>query len=95
MKALVTGATGFVGSAVARRLLVAGHNVRVLARPGSDRSNLAGLDLEISEGDLNDAGSLNRACQGCESLFHVAADYRLWTRYPQNMLDTTSRAHAT
>lgn len=88
MKALVTGATGFVGSAVARRLLVAGHNVRVLARPGSDRSNLAGLDLEISEGDLNDAGSLNQACQGCNTLFHVAADYRLWARYPQHMLDT-------
>lgn len=88
MKALVTGATGFVGSAVARRLLAAGHDVRVLARPGSDRSNLTGLDLEVAEGDLNDAGSLNQACRGCDTLFHVAADYRLWTRHPQHMLDT-------
>ena len=88
MKALVTGATGFVGSAVARRLLLAGHDVRVLARPDGDRSNLDGLDLELTEGDLNDFPSLKRACRDRDALFHVAADYRLWTRVPQQMLDT-------
>jgi dihydroflavonol-4-reductase len=76
--ALVTGATGFVGSAVARRLLAEGFAVRALARPKSDRRNLAGLDIEVAEGDLTDAASLARACTGCEALFHVAADYRLW-----------------
>ena len=84
--ALVTGATGFVGSAVARRLLAEGFAVRVLARPKSDRRNLAGLDLEVAEGDLTDAASLARACAGCEALFHVAADYRLWVRDKQSML---------
>ena len=82
MKALVTGATGFVGSAVARRLLDAGWAVRVLARPGSDRRNLQELDVDIAEGDLTDAASLQRACAGCEAVFHVAADYRLWVPKP-------------
>jgi dihydroflavonol-4-reductase len=75
---LVTGATGFVGAAVARALLAAGLPVRVLARPGSDRRNLAGLDVEIAEGSLEDADSLSAAVVGCRYLFHVAADYRLW-----------------
>jgi dihydroflavonol-4-reductase len=88
MKALVTGATGFVGSAVTGRLLRAGHEVRVLARPGGNRTNLSGLDLEVAEGDLNDARSLANACRGCDALFHVAADYRLWTRRPRQMMDT-------
>ncbi len=83
--ALVTGATGFVGSAVARRLLAENLKVRVLARPGSDRRNLAGLDVQISEGDLTDAASLTRACTGCEALFHVAADYRLWAPNPEEL----------
>ncbi|MDN5872948.1 MAG: NAD-dependent epimerase/dehydratase family protein, partial [Sinobacteraceae bacterium] len=61
MRALVTGATGFVGSAVARRAMAAGAQVRVLARPGSDRRNLAGLDVDVVEGDLTDAASLQRA----------------------------------
>jgi dihydroflavonol-4-reductase len=77
---LVTGATGFVGSAVARALLREGREVRVLARPQSDRRNLAGLDVEIAEGALEDAASLARAVAGCHRLFHVAADYRLWVR---------------
>lgn len=85
MKALVTGATGFVGSAVARRLLAEGHALRVLARPGSDRRNLAGLDAELAEGDLTDADSLARACAGCDALFHVAADYRLWAPRPEEL----------
>jgi dihydroflavonol-4-reductase len=82
---LVTGATGFVGSAVARALLAAGHRVRVLARPRSDRRNLAGLVVEIAEGALEDAPSLTRAVAGCRYLFHVAADYRLWVPDPAAM----------
>jgi len=83
---LVTGATGFVGSAVVRLLLDKGDAVRVLARPGSDRSNLAGLDVEVAEGDLLQPETLRRAVQGCTGLYHVAADYRLWTRNPEQML---------
>jgi dihydroflavonol-4-reductase len=82
---LVTGATGFVGSAVARALLRAGHSVRVLARPRSDRRNIANLPVGIVEGDLADAGSLARAVAGCRYLFHVAADYRLWVPDPEAM----------
>lgn len=82
---LVTGATGFVGSAVARALLARGAAVRVLARPGSDRQNLDGLDVTVCEGDLIRAETLMPALDGCEGLFHVAADYRLWTRYPDAM----------
>ncbi len=85
MTVLVTGATGFVGSAVARRLLEAGETVRVLARPGGDRRNIAGLTVEIAEGDLGDPASLEDAVAGCEALFHIAADYRLWTRDPDAM----------
>jgi dihydroflavonol-4-reductase len=85
MKALVTGATGFVGAAVARALLGARWQVRVLARPGSDRRNLKSLDVEVSEGDLADSNSLERAAQGCDGLFHVAADYRLGARDPAEL----------
>jgi len=85
LKALVTGATGFVGSAVARHLLQRGDDVAVLARPGGDRRNLDGLDVDIREGDLRDSASLIRAMQGCDVLFHVAADYRLWTRNPSDL----------
>ncbi|HWB49946.1 MAG TPA: hopanoid-associated sugar epimerase [Stellaceae bacterium] len=76
---LVTGATGFVGAAVVRVLLRRpGQRVRVLARPNSDRRNLAGLDVEVAEGSLEDAASLAKAVEGCRFLFHAAADYRLW-----------------
>ena len=87
MKSLVTGANGFVGSAVARCLLEAGHEVRCLVRAGSDQSNLKGLPVEISEGDLCDVSSLKRAVSNCENLFHVAADYRLWVPDPETMYD--------
>ncbi len=85
MTALVTGATGFVGSAIARLLLERGESVRVLARPGSDRRNLKGLDLEVAEGDLGDPASLERALRGCRALFHAAADYRLWVPKPEEI----------
>src|SRR5437870_5546734 len=83
---LVTGATGFVGSAVARALIAAGHRVRVLARAESPRANLAGLNVEVAEGDLGDPVALDRAMAGVRYLFHVAADYRLWARNPEEIL---------
>lgn len=88
MKALVTGATGFVGAAVARALLRGQWQVRVLTRRGSDRRNLQDLDVEESEGDLTDPESLQRAMQGCDGLFHVAADYRLGARDPAQLYRT-------
>ena len=86
MTTLVTGASGFVGSAVARQLAAQGHEVRALVRPGGDRRNLQGLALSLVEGDLGDPDSLRRAVAGCEWLFHVAADYRLWVPDPSAML---------
>lgn len=85
MKALVTGATGFVGSAVMRRLIDRGAEVRVVARAGSDRRNLDGRAVEVVTGELNDAAALDRAADGCEAVFHVAADYRLWVPDPAAM----------
>ena len=82
MTTLVTGATGFLGSAVVRVLLEAGQAVRVLARPGCDRTNITGLEIEVCSGDLRDPASLVDACRGCDALYHVAADYRLWVRDP-------------
>ncbi|MCH8138010.1 MAG: NAD-dependent epimerase/dehydratase family protein, partial [Proteobacteria bacterium] len=82
MTALVTGATGFVGSAVARKLIGAGKAVRVLVRADSDRRNIDGLGVEALEGELGDRASLARALEGCDALYHVAADYRLWTPDP-------------
>lgn len=85
MTMLVTGATGFVGAAVARHLLAAGHEVRVLARPNGDRRNIRDLEVEVVEGDLTDPATLDSAVRRCKGLFHVAADYRLWTRDPAAM----------
>jgi dihydroflavonol-4-reductase len=82
---LVTGATGFVGSAVARALLARGRRVRVLARPNSDRRNLAGLAVEIAEGAMEDPRSLACAVAGCRYVYHVAADYRIWVPDPAPM----------
>ena len=83
---LVTGATGFVGSAVARALVAEGFTVRALARRTSPRGNLAGVDVEIVQGDLNDPASLASALNGVRHLFHVAADYRLWARDPEEIV---------
>jgi dihydroflavonol-4-reductase len=88
MKALVTGATGFVGAAVARALIREGWEVRALARKGSDRRNVQHLPLEVVEGDLADRGSLDRALSECQALFHVAADYRLGAFDPQQLYQT-------
>jgi dihydroflavonol-4-reductase len=81
----ITGATGFVGAAVARILLSKGHRLRVLSRPNNDRRNLQGLDIEIVEGDLGRPQSYLTALQGCGALFHVAADYRIWVPDPSAM----------
>lgn len=81
---LVTGASGFVGWHVARLLTERGHQVRALVRPSS---KVPDLDVEIVTGDLRDPASLARACQGCALVFHVAADYRLWSRHPAEMFE--------
>ena len=83
---LVTGATGFVGSALVRAFLRAGYGVRALVRSSSPRRNLAGLDVEWIEGDLCDPGAVARAVAGVSFVAHAAADYRLWTRDPGAML---------
>ncbi len=83
--ALVTGATGFVGAALIRALLDAGHGVRALVRPSSDRHNLTGLDVETVLGDLADVRSIEKAVAGCAAVFHVAADYRLFVPDPRPM----------
>jgi len=88
MRALVTGATGFVGSAVVGALVKAQWQVRALVRDGSDRRNLDGLPVELVRGNLADSSSLERALAGCEALFHVAADYRLWTPEPEHLYRT-------
>jgi dihydroflavonol-4-reductase len=85
VRALVTGATGFVGAAVARALLRDGWQVRALTRSGSDLTNLRGLPLELVTGDLKDRASLDRAVADCQGLFHVAADYRLGAPRPDEL----------
>ncbi len=81
----VTGATGFIGASLVRELLEQGHAVKALVRPGSDKKNLQGLDIELCEGDLRSRESLAKGLSGCDTLFHAAADYRLWTSDPQAM----------
>ncbi len=85
MKTLVTGATGFLGSHVARQLAGRGEQVRVLARPSSDTRALEGFETERFIGDLRDVASLERALAGVTRVFHVAADYRLWARNPREI----------
>ena len=94
-RALVTGATGFVGANVARVLLERGRDVRVLARASSDRGNLEGIDVEVAEGDLRDADAVGRAVAGCDEVFHVAAEYTFWAAEPEvvfasNVVGTTN-----
>lgn len=85
--ALVTGASGFIGSAVAHRLTQAGMPVRVLLRRSSPTFHLEGLKLECAYGDLRDPASLRSALKGVRWLFHVAADYRLWARNPAEIIE--------
>src|SRR5215467_6981271 len=85
MKAFITGATGFVGSHVARALAAEGADLRLLVRPTSRTDNIAELGAETVVGDLREPQSLKKAMAGCEFVFHVAADYRLWVRDPQEM----------
>jgi dihydroflavonol-4-reductase len=88
MKTLVTGATGFLGSHVARQLAARGERVRVLVRPTSDTRAVDGLEAERFAGDLRDASSLDRALAGVSHVFHVAADYRLWARNPRDIYES-------
>jgi dihydroflavonol-4-reductase len=81
MRTLVTGGTGFIGGAVVRRLLVAGHEVKALVRPGADTRQLDGLPVDRTEGDLRDSESLRRGMAGCDWVFHVAALYSYWGRH--------------
>ena len=88
MTTLVTGAAGFLGSHVARQLVAGGEEVRVLMRPSSSNRAISDLSLEYVTGDLRDAGSLDRAMKDVQRVFHVAADYRLWAKKPQDIYDS-------
>ena len=88
MKTLLTGASGFVGAAVLRRLLSEGLDVRLLIRRGADPRAWERLPVEVVEGDLRDAPAVKRAVSGCQAVFHVAADYRLWVPDPPAMYAT-------
>lgn len=88
MTTLVTGAAGFLGSHVARQLVARGEEVRVLMRPSSSNRAISDLSLEYVTGDLRDVASLERAMKGVRRVFHVAADYRLWAKKPQDIYDS-------
>ena len=88
MKCFVTGATGFLGSHVARQLLARGAELRLLVRPSSRTDNIDDLAAERVVGDLRDPESLKKGMAGCEFVFHVAADYRLWARHGQELYDS-------
>jgi dihydroflavonol-4-reductase len=85
LKTFLTGATGFLGSHVARVLAARGAQLRLLVRATSNLKNLEGLNAETATGDLRDPASLDNAMPGCDTVFHVAADYRLWARDPEEM----------
>lgn len=92
---VVTGAGGFVGSAVVRKALAAGHPVRCVVRDARKAANLAGLDVELAQADVRDRAAVDRALHGARYVFHVAADYRLWAADPgeimrNNMASTTA-----
>lgn len=91
MKIMITGATGFVGSAVARKLAADNHKIKALIRRTSRLDNLAGLPVDTVTGDLQDIDSLRKALDGCEALFHVAADYRLWVPNPEEIYNVNVR----
>ena len=88
MRAFVTGGTGFIGGAVVRHLLAKGHQVRALVRPGTDTRQLDGLQVEMVDGDLADAESLQWGTSGCDWVFHVAALYSYWGHPPEAFYET-------
>lgn len=88
MRILVTGATGFIGGHLTRLLTERGDHVRALVRPAADREMLSSLEAEIIFGDVRDCESVERAVKGCDTVFHVAADYRLWVPNPSDMYET-------
>src|SRR5215831_2388354 len=91
MATLITGATGFVGLHVARLLVERTKDVRVLVRPTSDRRFIQSLPVSFYEGDLRNASSLTKALEGVTTVFHVAADYRLWSRDPNELYESNLR----
>ena len=91
MTTLVTGATGFLGSAIARELLKDGRNIKLLARNNADLKNIKGLDAEIAIGDLRDRESLKSAFKGCSKLYHAAAYYSLWNKDKKLIFDINVR----
>jgi len=86
VRTFVTGASGFIGSAVVRALVGSGYSVCALVRPSSPRGNLDGLNIDIEEGDMRDPDVVGRAARGARYVLHVAADYRLWARNPQQLM---------
>jgi dihydroflavonol-4-reductase len=93
-RALVTGATGFLGASVARVLLERGREVRLLVRPTSDRSNIEALDVEVHVGDLRDADAVSAAVSRCGEVYHVGAEYRLWSEHATPMYESNVRGTA-
>jgi dihydroflavonol-4-reductase len=94
-RALVTGATGFLGASVARVLLERGRDVRLLVRESSDRRNVAGLDAEIHTGDVRDAAAVSSAVAGCDEVYHVAAEYSFWSASPATLYESNVHGTAT
>ncbi len=88
MKVLVTGATGFIGGNLARRLVAQGHQVKALARPGSNTSTIDSTGVKVVLGDILDSDSVDRGLQGCQWVFHCAAAYTFWSKNPGDIFRT-------
>src|SRR5262249_37290639 len=90
-KALVTGASGFIGSRLVRQLVERGDDVKVLIRPTASRKMLKGLPIEIAEGDITIGHTVYRALAGCARVYHVAANYKMWDHNPAKIMDPAIR----